>query len=504
MKIFSREQLMQIDRRTIMEEPISEIDLMERASKALADWLITYYPPATRIAVFAGPGNNGGDAMAVARLLAGLNFPVDLYLPALGRKRSGASLINLERLKEIGYVPIVDLNNRTEFPDLTNYDLLLDGLYGYGLNRPLEGFACEVIDWINQSGVEVVSVDLPSGLLSEENSSNTGSIIRATYTLTLEFPKLSLFFSENGPFFGNWEVIPFGLSEKAIDETKTKLFFLDQESVSAILKRRKIFSHKGSYGHGLLLSGSKGKFGAAQLAAKGALRAGLGLLTTHLPEAGSTILQVALPESMTSIDPGKDFISELPDLDKYAALAAGPGIGTNLKTQEVVRQLIELARVPMVLDADALNILAQNPAWIKKLPFETILTPHPAEFDRLSGIVVKSDEERFFIAGQFAGSYGAVLILKGAYTRIFFPDGTTCFNSTGNPGMATGGSGDVLTGILLGLLCQGYSPREAALLGVYLHGKSADLRVGSSSEESLIAGEIADYLGDAFASLKWK
>ena len=504
MKIFSREQLMQIDRRTLTEEPISEIDLMERASKALADWLITCYPPTARIAVFAGPGNNGGDALAVARLLAGLNFPVDLYLPAFGSKRSGASLINLERLKEIGQVPIVDLNNRTEFPDLTNYDLLLDGLYGYGLNRPLEGFACEVVDWINQSGVEVVSIDLPSGLLSEENGDNTGSVIRATYTLTLEFPKLSLFFSENGPFFGNWEVISFGLSEKAIDETKTKLFFLDQESVSAILKRRKIFSHKGSYGHGLLLSGSKGKYGAAQLAAKGALRAGLGLLTTHLPEAGSNILQIALPENMTSTDPGKDFITGLPDLDKYSALAAGPGIGTNIKTQEVVSQLIEQVKVPLVLDADALNILAQNPAWIKKLRFETILTPHPVEFDRLSGIALKSDEERFFMGEQFVASYGVILILKGAFTRIFFPDGTVCFNSTGNPGMATAGSGDVLTGILLGLLCQGYSPREAALLGVYLHGKSADLRVGSSAEESLLAGEIADYLGDAYASLKWK
>lgn len=504
MKIFSREQLAQLDRRTIAEEPIAEIDLMERASKALADWLITYYPPATRVAVLAGPGNNGGDAMAVARILAGLRYPVTLLLPALGRNRSEASQINLERLKEQGIVPVYELSNPADFPATEKFDLLLDGLYGSGLNRPLEGFAAEVVDWVNQSGLEVVSIDLPSGLFCDENRYNPGAIIRATYTLTLEFPKLALFFRENEPYFGNWEVVPFGLYPKAVDEAETPLFFLDQESASAILKRRKTFSHKGSYGHGLLLSGSRGKYGAAQLAARGALRAGLGLLTTHLPEAGSNLLQVALPENMTSIDAGKDFITELPDLSKYAAVAAGPGLGTEPSTREVIRQLVGQVKVPLALDADALNILAAHPAWLKNLPHETLLTPHPVEFDRLSGIAVQSEEERFFMAGEFAASYDVILILKGAYTRIFFPDRTVCFNSTGNPGMATAGSGDVLTGILLGLLAQGYTPREAALLGVYLHGKSADLRVGASSEESLLAGEIADYLGDAFASLKWK
>lgn len=504
MKIFSREQIAQIDRQTLADEPIAEIDLMERASKAIADWLITYYPPVSKIAVIAGPGNNGGDALAVARILAGLGYRIDLYLPALGRRRSEASLINLERLKDLSTVPLYELNEGEALPPLGNHDLILDGLYGSGLTRPLEGFACTVIDWINNSGIEVVSIDIPSGLFCDENLYNTGGIVKATYTLSLGFPKLSLFFRDNEQWFGNWEVIRFGLSEKAICETHTNHFYLDQESVSPMLKRRKIFSHKGSYGHGLLISGSKGKYGAAQLAAKGALRAGAGLITVHLPESAGFILQVALPESMTSLDPGKDFITVLPDLSKYSALAAGPGIGTQTETQEVISQLIEKIKVPLVLDADALNILGLHPAWLKKLPSETILTPHPVEFDRLSGIAMKTEEERFVMAGEFARSYDVVLILKGAYTRIFFPDGTVSFNSTGNPGMATAGSGDVLTGILLGLLCQGYTPREAALLGVFLHGRSADLRVESSSEESLIAGEIADYLGDAFASLKWQ
>jgi NAD(P)H-hydrate epimerase len=401
-------------------------------------------------------------------------------------------------------IPVVEVREGTAFPILAVYDLIIDGLYGSGLNRPLTGFAGSVIDWINGAGLEVVSIDLPSGLLCEDNLYNDGSIVRATCTLTLEFPKLSLFFSENEPFFGNWEIVTFGLSKKVMDETRTNYVFLDQETVSSILKRRKIFSHKGSYGHGLLLSGSKGKAGAAQLAARGALRAGLGLLTVHLPGSAGTVLHIALPEAMTSYDSENDYITELPDLKRYAAVAAGPGIGMDTKTQEVIQQLTRQATVPLVLDADALNILSENALWISQLPVDTILTPHPAEFDRLSGLPAKTEEERFHIAEQFSDSYKVILILKGAFTRIFFPDGTVYFNSTGNPGMATAGSGDVLTGILLGLLCQGYTPREAALLGVFLHGRSADLRVECSSEESLIASEIADYLGDAFASLKWQ
>ncbi|MEI6274388.1 MAG: NAD(P)H-hydrate dehydratase [Prolixibacteraceae bacterium] len=502
MKIFSRDQISQIDRQTRNDEPIAEIDLMERASQALVEWLVTYYSPRTQIAVIAGPGNNGGDALAVARMLSGLGYRIDLFLPSLGRNRSGASLINIERLKETTSVPVMELKEGEELPVLDKYDLILDGLYGSGLSRQLEGFACILIDWINRSGVEVVSIDLPSGLLCDENLYNSGGIVKAAKTLTLEFPKLCLFFRENEPYLGSWEVIKFGLSEKAIQATKTDLFFLDKDSVSPMLKRRKLFSHKGSFGHGLLLSGSKGKYGAAQLAAKGALRAGAGLITVHLPEAAGFILQVALPESMTSLDHGNDYITALPELSNYSAVAAGPGIGTNVETQEVVRQLVEQIHVPLILDADALNILALHPDWLKKLASDTILTPHPVEFDRLSGIVMKTEEERFTMAGEFSRSYRVILILKGAYTRIFFPDGTVSFNSTGNPGMATAGSGDVLTGILLGLLCQGYPAQEAAVLGVYLHGLSADLRVKMTSEESLISSEIADYLGDAFSALK--
>ncbi len=502
MKIFSSEQIARIDRQTRTEESVSEVGLMERASLALAGWVLAKYPVLARIAVFAGPGNNGGDVLAVARMLAGQDYKVTVFLPLLGRRRSEASQANLERLNETTVVKLVELHEGGEWPDLSCYDMLLDGLYGAGLNRPLEGFAGKVVEFINQSGVEIVSIDLPSGLLCGENRFNTGAIVKATHTLTLEFPKLSLFFRENEPYFGKWEVVKFGLSERAIQEVETPYTFLDQQQITSILKRRTIFSHKGSYGHGLLISGSKGKMGAALLASRGALRAGLGLLTVHLPKFAGLFLQGSLPEAMSSYDSQDEFLSELPDLSSYAAIAAGPGIGTHLLTAGLIDALIDRVKVPMVLDADALNILAANPAWLKRVPPNTIFTPHPVEFDRLAGIESKTEEERLSMAEQFSSSYGLILVLKGAFTRIIFPEGGVAFNSTGNPGMATGGSGDVLTGILLGLLSQGYAPCEAALLGVFLHGRSADLRVATTSEESLIASEIADYLGDAFASLK--
>ena len=503
MKIFSKEQLAQIDKQTRYLEPISEIDLMERASAGLTDWICKHYSVTTRVAVFVGSGNNGGDALAVARLLASAGFSICVYLPELGARRSEASLINLERIRMETDITLVELSEAADFPELYDFDLVLDGLYGAGLNRPLTGFACSVIDFVNRSGVEVVAIDLPSGLQCDENVRPVGSIIRATTTLTLGFPKLALLFAENEPFFGKWVVIPFGLSEEAVGEMQPNYQLLESDQAAKILKKRKIFAHKGSFGHGLLLSGSKGKIGAAQLGARGALRAGAGLVTVHLPQSAGSMLQIALPEAMSSFDQGEDCLTELPELKRYSAIAAGPGIGTTKQTQTVIRELVEKVAVPLVLDADALNMLAENPGWIKLLPADTILTPHPAEFDRLSGLVSKTEEERFRIAEQFATSYGILLILKGAFTRIIFPDGIVWFNSTGNPGMATAGSGDVLTGILLGLLCQGYTPREAALLGVFLHGLSADLRVKASSEESLIAGEIADYLGDAFSALKY-
>ena len=501
MKIFTTVQVSKLDEYTTINEPIRAIDLMERASLKFADWVTTRFDSSIRIAVFAGYGNNGGDALAVSRILAVKNFPVDVFILNYFRKFTDCFLINLERLKE-QVVKITYLNNEDRLPLITHYDLVIDGLFGTGLTRPLTFFPAMLVQHINQSGLPVISIDIPSGLMGEDNRINDyEAIIRASFTLTFQFPKLSFFFKENERFTGKWIILPIGLHPSAINQTETPWNFSDLKTIASILKPRGNFTHKGNYGHALLVAGSYGKMGAAILSTKGCLRSGVGLLTVHLPHSGNQIMQIAVPEAMVSTDVSENLISYVPLLSNYKAIGVGPGIGKADKTVDALRILLDSFRAPIVLDADALNILAVHPEIVKLLPEGSILTPHPIEFERLVGHT-ESEYERLQLARSYSQNHKIVLILKGASTLIAFPNGNCWFNSTGNPGMATGGSGDVLTGILTGLLAQGYSPRESALLGVYLHGLSGDLSVAESSQESLTAGDIADQLGNAFAFLQ--
>ncbi len=503
MKIFATHQISEIDAYTIAHEPIEVIDLMERASSRVAEWIIAHFNPAEKVAVFAGPGNNGGDAMAVARLLAGQGFPVVLFLPDFGKKLSATSAVNLKRVEEMKVVRVINFDGNSESLDLADYDLIIDGLFGSGLTRPLNGLASKIVKQINKSGVTVVAIDVPSGLMGEESRDSLAeNVIKADYTLTFQFPKLSFMFRENEAFVGKWEVLPIGLHRQAIEDISTSWHFIDRKTAASLLMERSQFAHKGSFGHALLVAGSKGKMGAAVLAARGCLRSGAGLLTVHVPKEGNTIIQTALPEAMASLDPEEDMISAIPSPATYRAIAVGPGIGKSEATANTFRQLLRKCAAPLVLDADGLNILADHPDWLDLLQPNDIITPHPLEFARLYGKKADTDFERLGQAVEFSGRYRVIVVLKGAHTAIVFPDGNVWFNSTGNPGMATAGSGDVLTGILLGLLSQGYSPQDASRLGVYLHGLSADLWVESSSEESLLAGEIADNLGRAFVVLK--
>jgi NAD(P)H-hydrate epimerase len=502
MKIFTTVQVADLDQYTIVNEPITSVDLMERASLQLADWITSNVKSSQRLAVFAGPGNNGGDALAVSRMLTMKNFKVDVFIPDTSKRFSECFLINLERLKELVEVKIIDWNNDQVLPDLMGYDLIIDGLFGSGLTRPLSGFPANLVKHLNNSDLPIVAIDIPSGLMGEDNSTNDReAIIRAKDTLTFQFPKLSFFLPENGPFTGVWKILPIGLHPLGIEQKETSWNYSDHSTISSILKQRNTFAHKGSFGHALLVAGSYGKMGAAVLAAKGCLRSGVGLLTVHLPRIGNQIIQTALPEAMVSMDESETLISGVPLLSGYRSVGIGPGIGIGTETVKALKLLLENHPPPMVIDADALNIFSEHRELLLLLPPETILTPHPKEFERLAGVAA-SDFERLSFALRFARIYQVILILKGAFTSISFPDGSCWFNSTGNPGMATGGSGDVLTGILAGLLAQGYSPRETALLGVYLHGLSGDLALEGSSEEALIAGDIPDQLGKAFSLLK--
>jgi len=451
---------------------------------------------------FAGPGNNGGDALAIARQLANLDFQCEVFLLDFEKELKGSPAINWKRLEEMGKVKLAKIRNMKDFPRIEPADILIDGLFGSGLSRPLEGLPAELVKKMNDLPNITVAIDIPSGLMGEDNKeNNTENIVRADFTLTFQFPKVSFLFAENEPFTGKWEVLPIGLHPEGIAQTPSDFQFVEKKDVKGMIPARTKFAHKGTFGHALLIAGSYGKMGATVLASKACLRAGVGLLTTHVPHFGYTIIQTTVPEAMVSIDDHDSIFTGIPDLNPFNAIGAGPGIGMKSNTKKALTELIENAKVPLVLDADALNILSENKEWLKELPEKSILTPHPGEFKRLVGKTANS-WERIEKQRQMAKEFKIILVLKGAFTTIALPDGKLFFNSTGNPGMATAGSGDSLTGIILGLLAQRIPSEHAAIAGVFLHGLAGDMASRIKSEHALIAGDIIEFLGEAFLELK--
>lgn len=502
MKIFTTSQIRQLDQYTIEREPIASIDLMERAADALLDALFTFYSDAEmQFCVFAGPGNNGGDALALARKLKDLHYDVQVHLYAAG-KLSDDCEINKNRLREKYPEILTEHFNKFIAPVIEKDDIIIDGLFGSGLSRPLSGFFAEIVDFINETGNVVVAIDVPSGLNADSCHQMHEPTVKATHTFTFEFPKIAFFFCENERFLGEWVELDIGLHQPSIDEMPADYHYLTHEDMAWIIRKRKRFTHKGSYGHLVLLAGSKGMAGASILAAKAALRSGVGLLTVHGPESNRCILQAKVPEVIYEADRDPDCISQFYHADKYDALAIGPGIGIQSLTVKMLQDLLPVLRIPCVLDADALNIIAAQKNLLNAIPAGSILTPHPKEFERLACGSKGNSFDCLMKAREMAAKYQLVIVLKGAFTRIVLPDGKVYFNSTGNPGMATAGSGDVLTGILGALLAQGYNAEHAAKLGVYLHGLAADLVLENESEESLMAGDIIASLGKAFKWIK--
>lgn len=498
MKLFTTKQIAELDRFTIEHEPIADIDLMERASMQVTNWLLQEASTEQKLVFFAGPGNNGGDALAIARQMAEFDYACEVYLLDFGKGLKGSPATNWSRLEEQNKVKLVRLESRTDFPNIGEDDVIIDGLFGSGLTRPLEGLTAELVQFINQLLNVVVAIDIPSGLMGENNAGNsTENCIRADYTLTFQFPKVSFLFAENEEFVGHWEVLPIGLHPDGIETIESSCFLLDEEEMLDRMPVRSKFEHKGTLGHALLIAGSYGKMGAAILASRACLRSGVGLLTSHVPHIGYNIIQTAVPEAMASIDRHDSIFTEVPDLKPFSAIAVGPGLDQKQNSRRALCELLETAKVPLVLDADALNICSENETLLAKLPEGSILTPHPGEFRRLVGEV----EDSFDAVSkqkEFSQKYRCIVVLKGAHTSVSSPGGQLFFNSTGNPGMATAGSGDVLTGVILGLLAQGMSSLDAALLGVYLHGLAGDIAANEKSEFGLIAGDIIDNLGKAF------
>jgi NAD(P)H-hydrate epimerase len=503
MKILAIDKIREADLFTIRKEPITDIDLMERAANACFYWLITKIPNHKKIRVFCGTGNNGGDGLAIARLMGTKGYVTEVFLCGSPDELSPSCRINYCRLSATGSVKCTVISDEGSLPDFhPGEDIVIDALFGSGLSRPVTGFLAGVIRHINDQASITISIDVPSGLFCDETVAGTPdpAIIHADHTLTFSPPKLAFFYPENDRYVGDWHLLDIGILQEYIDKAETFYYYTTHQDCKKILRRRNKFSHKGNFGHAYLVCGSKGKMGAAVLSARACLRSGPGLVTIQVPQSGYTILQTAVPEAMLYLDSDEDVFSGVPDLTSYSSIAIGPGIGQADETRRALKHLIQNSTVPIIFDADAINILGENKTWIPFVPKGSIFTPHPKEFERLAG-KSSNDFERNKTQRELSIKLGVYIVLKGAHTAITTPGGDCWFNTTGNPGMATGGSGDVLTGILAGLKAQGYSSLETCLLGVFIHGLAGDLAAEKKGHEALIASDIIQHLGKAFLSL---
>ncbi len=497
MKLLSAHQIKEWDQYTIAYEPISSIDLMERASLSFTLWYDKNYRSHHKpVTIFCGNGNNGGDGLAIARMLRNEFYDVEVFIITLTETNSHDFTENLSRIDKVGDVPIHYLHK--DFPDIRSDSIIIDAILGTGTYRKVTGYLADMIHFINILPNTVVSVDLPSGLPADNIF--LGPAIKSDIIFTFQLPKLSFFYQENEPYCPCWVVEDIGLHPLFYQEAESFRYLIDIELVAKILKNRTKFSHKGSYGHAGLIAGSYGMYGAAILCALACLRSGVGLVTAMVPENGHPIIHQAVYEALL-INVGEDSFTKPANLSKFDAVGIGPGLGDEKETVFAIEEILDQYKKPLVLDADALNILSKAKHLMAKIPKGSIITPHPKEFERWVG-QCSNELDRFEKATHLATSLEIIVVLKGAHTRIFLPDGSQYINSTGNNGMATAGSGDVLTGIVTSLLAQGYASYQSAILGVFLHGLAGDLALQTQSEESMIARDIIDHLGAAFKKIK--
>lgn len=500
MLILNTEQTRAADAYTIAQEPIASVDLMERASQRFCKWFREQFSSNTigQVHVFCGKGNNGGDGLVVARILAGRGYQVNVYLLDKEKTGSNDSLINLQYL---ALMPSVSVFNALDsvFNDVVyQEDIIIDALLGSGLNKALEGPIAELVEQLNALDATRVSIDIPTGLFAD--TATTGITFKAHYTFSFERPKLAFFMAENATSVGEWSVGGIGLSKDFLSQQNGAYHYLTTDEL--YLKPRPKHGHKGTFGHSLLMAGSYGKFGAAVLSAKACLRSGTGLLSVAIPDKGIPVMQTAFPEAMCiAYNADKHLAVQAIDLDKFDVIAIGPGIGVHIDTVKLLEHTMLKYAKPMVLDADALNIVAAYDHLKNMIPKGSILTPHPKEFERLFGATDNSFDRLELLRAK-AQEMEVVIVLKGANTAVALPNGEVWFNTTGTPAMATAGSGDVLTGIISGLLAQGYSSEDAARYGVFVHGLAGELSELENGQAGTLSGDIADHIGAALELLR--
>ncbi len=496
--VLSAQQIRDWDKYTIEHEPIASIKLMERAAVACSDQIVKLYGHTKIFYIFCGIGNNGGDGLAIARLLNAKHIETIVYVCGDVLNASLDFIQNYNRIKSLN-VMIHNFNEQLNDEHFKKEGVIIDALFGTGLNRAVDGVFKLCIDTINSLNFPIVSIDIPSGLLTDESTPIQNSIVKAKHTLTFQCLKLCFLLPDCADFIGTWQVIDIALHNDYLTHLACNKWFVTDTCIKESIRSKSKFSHKGNNGHALLIAGSYSKYGASILAARAALKSGLGLLTVHIPSSGIESLHTACPEAMLSVDEQHEFSSELPNVEKFNAVGIGPAIGVNDLTKHLLKQIFA-HQIPKVIDADAITLAAYDLTLKSQLPKEAVLTPHVKEFERLFG-ACKNAFERHQKQLECSKKYQLYIVLKGANSCLSCPDGSAYFNSTGNPGMAKGGSGDVLTGIIVSLLAQSYSPKDAAVIGMFVHGLAGDLAALEKGEISMLPSDLIEHLPNAFVQI---
>ena len=496
MKIFSAQQIKKWDEFTIENEPISSIQLMESAANSCVDWLVKRFRNDQSFCIFCGSGNNGGDGFTIARLLYQKGFDVNVFANENQNYSENAG-INFERCQEISGIKVLNYENVDNYIFNKN-TIIIDALFGIGLNRNIAGEKAHIISILNKMSFPKVAIDIPSGLMADELTNESAIIFKADHTLTFQTWKKSFLHPETGVFCGRVHVLDIGLNQDFYSTESSTEFTIDEQFIRTIYKPRNEFSHKGTYGTATLVAGSFGKTGAAVLATKAALKSGSGLTFILAPTCGYDILQISCPEAMF-ISGGENEVVNF-DLDGNSTLGIGPGLGTDSGTESSFLKFLKTYKKPLVIDADALNIISKNPDYLKFIPKKSIITPHPKEFERLFG-KTENSVERLNLARKKAQELEIFIVLKDHHTQVVTPENEGYYNITGNSGMAKGGSGDALLGIITSLLAQNYSSKDAAIFGVWLHGKAGDFAAEKFSKEAMLPSDLIEELGNVFKSL---